>query len=106
MSTIAELQQALAIRDKEWDPEGKLTLEFRATEMAGECGEACNVVKKIVREKLGLRGSRATLKDLKDELEDVIICVGLLANAAGITLEPRDKFNASSEKLGLTHRME
>lgn len=101
MITLADLQHALAERDLEWDPEKKLTMEFRATEMAGECGEACNVVKKLVRERLGLRGSRATLDDLKDELEDVIICVGLLANSAGIKLDVADKFNSSSIKLGL-----
>ena len=101
MTTISDLQHALAKRDLEWDPEGKLTLEFRATELAGECGEACNIVKKLCRERLGLRGSRATVTDLKDELEDVIICVGLLANAAGIQLNVADKFNASSTKLGL-----
>lgn len=101
MTTITELQEALAKRDLEWDPEGLLTLEFLATELAGECGEACNVVKKLVRERLGLRGSRATKQDLKDELEDVMICVGLLANAAGIKLNVADKFNASSKKLGL-----
>jgi len=100
--TIQQIQQALAERDLEWDPEGKLTLEFRATELAGECGEACNVVKKLCRERLGLRGSRASLSDLKDELEDVIICVGLLANSAGIELNVADKFNASSRKLGLS----
>ena len=100
--TIAEIQDALAERDLEWDPNGKLSLEFRGVELAGETGEACNVIKKLCRERLGLRGSRATLQDLKDELEDVIICVGLVANAAGITLNVADKFNASSRKLGLS----
>ena len=101
MTTFNELQDALARRDLEWDPENKLSLEFRGVELAGEAGEACNVIKKLCRERLGLRGSRATLQDLKDELEDVIICALLAANAAGVTLDPKDKFNASSTKLGL-----
>lgn len=101
MTTLAQLQSALAKRDLEWDPEHKLSLEFRGVELAGEAGEACNVIKKLCRERLGLRGSRATLQDLKDELEDVIICAGLAANAAGIQLNIADKFNASSKKLGL-----
>lgn len=105
MINLNDLQHALRIRDSEWDPEGKLDIAFRATELAGETGEACNVVKKIIRERLGLRGSRATIQDLKDELEDVIICACLLANAADIVLDPREKFNASSAKLGLSHRI-
>lgn len=105
MITITDLQHALARRDKQWDPEGKLTLEFRGVELAGEAGEACNVIKKLVRERLGLRGSRVTLQDLKDELEDVIICACLVANAEGIALNPADKFNSSSIKLGLTERL-
>lgn len=99
--TIKQIQEALAVRDLEWDPYNKLTLEFRGVELAGETGEACNVIKKLVRERLGLRGSRATVQDLKDELEDVIICAALAANAAGIKLNIADKFNASSRKLGL-----
>lgn len=105
MIRINDLQDALYERDKVWDPDKKLDLAFRATELAGETGEACNIVKKLIRERLGLRGSRATIAQLKDELEDVIICACLLANAEGIELNPAEKFNSSSEKLGLPHRL-
>jgi len=101
MTTINELQNALADRNRTWDPDFKLDLSFFACELAGETGEACNVVKKILREKLGIKGSRATMQDLKDELEDVIICAALVANAAGINLDPADKFNATSRKIGI-----
>jgi len=99
------LQGALHQRNKEWDPDQKLTLEFFGCELAGETGEACNIIKKLARERLGVRGSRATLQQLKDELHDVLICVCLVANAANITLDPAEKFNETSEKLGLSIRL-
>ncbi len=105
--TIAHLQLVLTERDKQWDPDKKLSLTFRATELAGECGEACNVVKKIERERLGLRGSRAGLVDLEQELADVIICTILLANSVGLDMTQAitEKFNSSSIKLGLSARL-
>ena len=80
-------------------------LTFRAVELAGEVGEAMNVVKKLERERHGWRGSRATLSDLSEELADVIICADLLAATAGVDLWPAvvAKFNATSEKVGLPH---
>lgn len=98
------LRQANAERDVQWDPHSKITLGFRATELGGETGEALNFVKKIWREQLGLRGSRATLEDVASELADVIICADLLAMTAGIDLGKAvvDKFNAVSKKHGLS----
>ncbi len=101
MITLTELQNALADRNAEWDPDSKLTIEFFAVELAGETGEACNIVKKMLRAKLGIKGSLASMQDLKDELEDVIICAALVANAAGIDLNVADKFNATSKKIGI-----
>ena len=67
----------------------------------------CNVVKKLERERLGLRGSRATLEDLADELADVVICADLLAKAANINLDEAvaRKFNKTSEKYNLPIRL-
>lgn len=100
---MGELQAANAQRDLEWDPEGKITIEFRAAELAGEVGEACNLMKKLARERMGLRGSRANLDDLMDELADVVICASLSANHIGGNLSEaiRRKFNATSKKQGL-----
>ena len=94
-------------RQKEWDPDDKITLTYRATELAGELGEACNVIKKLERERLGIRGTRDTKEHLAEELADVIICVDLLAMSAGIDLgaSVRNKFNATSEKYGLVTRI-
>jgi NTP pyrophosphatase (non-canonical NTP hydrolase) len=106
--TFAALRTANEIRQAEWDGDAKIDLAYRAAEMAGEAGEACNVAKKIERERRGIRGSRATLADLADELADVVICVDLMAAGEGIDLAAAvaRKFNATSEKVGLTTRID
>lgn len=98
---IQIFQMANKERNKHFDPQGQLDMLFFAVELAGEVGEACNIVKKLERERLGIRGSRSTYDALKEELEDVIICALLLANSAGIQLEPTKKFDDTSEKLDL-----
>lgn len=105
---LSKLRDANVRRNAEWDPEGKLTLTFRATELAGEIGEACNVIKKLERERLGLRGSRATPEDLAEELADGVICIDLAAMAAGVDLSAAviAKFNAGSAKNGLSVLLE
>jgi NTP pyrophosphatase (non-canonical NTP hydrolase) len=101
---FALLREANATRQKEWDRGDVITLEYRSNELAGEVGEACNIVKKLARERLGIRGSRATVRELADELADVVICVDLVAMHAGIDLglAVGRKFNATSEKNGLS----
>lgn len=109
---LAILREANNARQNIWcelDRDGVLPdITYRAVELGGECGEALNVVKKLERERLGWRGSRATLDELADEIADVIICADLLASAAGIDLAEavRKKFNASSEKLDLPIRID
>lgn len=105
---LFHLRQANRARDKEWDPEHRINEGFRWKELIGELGELANVLKKIEREQLGLRGTRATKEDLEEELADVFICLDLLAMQLGVTWEaivPR-KFNATSEKYGLATRLE
>jgi len=105
---LSDLRDANARRQDEWCDNGAVPdLSFRATELAGETGEACNVVKKLERERHGWRGSRATKEALAAELADVIICADLLAMTAGIDLAAavREKFNATSEANGLTTRL-
>lgn len=105
--SMQQLRTANKLRQAEWDPSDKITIEFRGNELAGETGEACNVIKKVARERMGLRGSRATLEELASELADVIICVDLIAMQVGIDMEKAvaNKFNATSEKYGLSTRM-
>ena len=103
----ANLREANVARQAAWCPEQIPDLSFRGNELAGETGEVCNVVKKLERERLGWRGSRDTVAHLAEELADVVICADLVALSAGIDLDAavEAKFNATSEKVGLPHRL-
>lgn len=103
----SSLREANEVREQEWDPDSRITIEYRGNELAGEVGEACNIIKKLARERLGIRGSRATTEQLAMELADVVICADLIAMQAGIDLESAviRKFNGTSEKYGLNTRL-
>ena len=107
MTTHPTLRSANVARQDEWDQDGQITASYRGNELAGEVGEACNVIKKLERERLGILGSRATVGELADELADVLICADLIAMHYGIDLEAAvaRKFNATSEKVGLLTRL-
>jgi NTP pyrophosphatase (non-canonical NTP hydrolase) len=107
MTVHADLRAANLARQAEWDTDGQITLSYRGNELAGEVGEACNIIKKLERERMGIAGSRASLADLAEELADVIICADLIAMQLGIDLNRAvaEKFNKTSEKVGLTTRM-
>lgn len=98
------LRAANIARQKEWDRGDVITASFRGLEMAGEVGEACNVIKKLERERLGIRGSRATVENLAEELADVVICADLIAMMYGIELGEAvaGKFNHTSLKNDLS----
>lgn len=102
-----KLREANIIRSKEWAGDVELDLSFAGNELAGEVGEACNIIKKMERKRFGLKTSEATVDDLREELADVIICVDLIAMKLGIDLDKAvmDKFNKTSEKYGLETRM-
>jgi hypothetical protein len=93
------LREANIARNKEWDTGNQLDGSFRGNELAGEVGEACNVIKKLERERMGIDGSRDTA--------DVVICSGLIAMHYAIDLDAAvaRKFNATSEKVGLKTRL-
>lgn len=101
------LRAANVARQAEWDSGNQITLAYRGNELAGEVGEACNIIKKIERERMGIAGSRATIGQLAEELADVVICTDLIAMQAGIDLQAAAvaKFNATSEKVGLRTRL-
>ena|SRR5260370_39740217 len=101
------LRAANLTRQAEWDAGNQIDASYRGNELAGEVGEACNVIKKLERERMGIRGSRDTVAHLAEELADVIICTDLIAAAYGIDLDQAvaSKFNETSEKVGLKTRM-
>lgn len=107
MTTHTTLRSANIARQTEWDQDNQISAAYRGNELAGEVGEACNVIKKLERERLGILGSRATVDELADELADVVICADLIAMHYGINLEAAvaRKFNATSEKVGLATRL-
>lgn len=107
MTEYSTLRAANAARQLKWDADNQITAAYRGNELAGEVGEACNVIKKLERERLGIRGSRATVDDLADELADVLICADLIAMQYGIDLDAAvsRKFNATSQKVGLATRL-
>lgn len=110
MLTLTALHEANIARQAAWCPDEtkQPSLSFRGNELAGETGEACNVIKKLERERHGWAGSRDTLEHLAEELADVVICADLCAITAGVDLQAAvvAKFNATSEKVGLPHRLE
>jgi NTP pyrophosphatase (non-canonical NTP hydrolase) len=80
--------------------------------LAGEVGEACNIIKKIRRAQINTKGaSDPNLDNLKqalaDELGDVFLYLDLLATKAGIDLQQAivDKFNAVSKREGFPHTL-
>lgn len=104
--SLATLRAADIERAAEWGIE-KVGLAYRGNELAGETGEACNVIKKLERAAMGAVGTKASKDDLADELADVVICADLTAMEAGIDLAAavKRKFNATSTKYGLTTKL-
>jgi NTP pyrophosphatase (non-canonical NTP hydrolase) len=105
---LTQLRRVAADRMTTWCSETELPCAlFHATELGGEVGEVLNVVKKLHREASGWRGSRATVADLAEEIGDVVVCLDKLAAYYGIDLAQATaaKFNATSEKVGLAHRL-
>lgn len=67
-----------------------------ATALAGECGEACNLIKKM------RRGQDIDIKEIGKELADVVAYADLLAQRLGLSLGElvRNKFNEVSDRVG------
>lgn len=101
---LDKLREANLSRQDKWENAGdKLDLSYLGNALAGECGEACNIIKKLERERLGLRGSRAYVQDLAEELADIIIYLDLIAAKININLSEAvvQKFNKTSDKYSL-----
>lgn len=88
---LTKLRAANIARNVEWDTgDMPLSLVFRANELAGEVGEACNVLKKFDREfNYKLKGSRDSLEHLAEELSDIVICCDLLGMSTNISFNER-----------------
>lgn len=106
MVEYSSLREANEARQKEWSEEG-LSIEFLGVALAGEVGEACNIIKKLARERMGLVGSRATVAELAEELADALIYLDIIAMQEGIDLDDaiEKKFNKTSEARELATRL-
>lgn len=73
-----------------------------ATALAGEVGEACNLIKKR------RRGENVPTKAIADELADTATYLDLLAARLGIDLGEavRTKFNVISDRVGSVVRLD
>ena len=99
---FSELHEANKTRSSEWNVPND-GAAFRTIELAGEVGEACDVVKKLLRDGApGALSASEGIRKLADELADVVICADRLAEHYHIDLgrAVRDKFNRTSEKHG------
>ncbi len=78
---------------------------YMSNEFGGEAGEVQNVVKKLVREDRGWRGSRSSVDALGEEIADSIVCLDSLARNYGLNLAAitAAKFNKTSAANGFPH---
>lgn len=104
---LDQLRRVNLARYEAWVEGADAGIMFDALELGGEVGELLNVVKKLEREERGWRGSRANPADFDDECADVMICLDKLARRRNVDLAAATiaKFNATSEKVGLPHRL-
>lgn len=71
------------------------------------CGNVCNIIKKLERERLGLAGSRALPTELRTALDLLLGGTISLAQAFGINIDRATaaKFNKTSVQRGMKTRM-
>lgn len=92
--------------DESFLPVDEFSPDELGNALAGECGEVCNVIKKIGRLTRGLpipskdkgKTHSCFVSELSGEIADVLTYLDLLAQGFDIDLEEalRDKFNAVS----------
>lgn len=99
-----QLRQANALRSRTVFGNTDWTPQDWACALAGEVGEACNILKKIRRGDYGLGVAK---QSLADELGDVQAYLDLLAHSCGIDLgeATRKKFNEVSDRKGTTIKL-
>lgn len=111
--TFSDLRRFNVMRCIRWFPGGvsDWSLSDWACALAGELGEACNIVKKLNRARDGVVGNSKSewelREDLADELGDTLIYLDLLAARAGIDLAKAVErvFNRTSIKNGFPDRI-
>lgn len=109
---LNQLRKKNIERQSLWAGAENVDILFRAVEFAGEAGEVANAVKKVYRAQNGIIGNNKDISDLMknliEEIGDVLITIDLLANEFDIDLEDavKSKFNKTSNKVGIPVFME
>ena len=113
--TLADLRKASIYRcEHDWKHKlNSWSVAEWGNAAAGECGEACNVAKKMLRWDLGIRTelagkSRDAYKDdLAQEIADTLLYLDLWAASEGIDLQEavRKTFNNKSIEIGSCVRL-
>lgn len=111
--TFSEVSEVSLSRSLRWHPGGlnSWSLSDWFTALAGEVGEAGNVIKKLNRVRDGMIGNKETPEDLRaalgKELADCYLYLDLLAQAAGVNLADAicKKFNEVSVRNGFPERL-
>ena len=104
MLTFSTMRRANQNRLRESYPmRHKFDAAYWGNALAGETGEACNIIKKIINEREGI-----TIEDLAKELADILAYLDLTAAYFGIDLEAAyiAKFNEVSERVGSIIRID
>ena len=113
--TFKRLSEANAVRALERNRDGVMvwTPTQWALGMFGECGEACNIIKKLNRIEVGDPGTKRhegteLYEQLVNELADVVIYADLLSQRLNLdlALAIKLKFNNTSVRLGLKTMIE
>lgn len=105
---LDHLREVNADRWAAWAGTPQVDALYASNEFGGEAGEVLNVVKKLVREDRGWRGSRSSTQALAEEIADCIICLDTIARAYGIDIADAiaRKFNATSIANDFPHRID
>lgn len=101
---VPELQQPSGEADR---PKPQTTDVLLAACLGSSVGSVCNILKKLEREKRGWPGSRTSFDSLHAALHHLYRFIAIIAARYGVDLRAaaREKFNATSEKVGLETRI-
>lgn len=111
-----DMQHIAAIsisRCNRWHKNGIMDWDLNkwAVALAGEVGEACNIIKKMNRVEDGIQRKPVTMQELQEklaeELADSFLYLQLLSLRANINLQDAviKKFNKVSEEYGFPERL-
>ena len=111
--TFREFQKINTDRAMKWHGICSWSLSDWAVAMAGECGEACNIIKKLNRKRDMIDSnndpSELELREqLAEEIADTVTYAFLLAERCGLDMDyiVTRKFNKVSAKHGFSQKLD